>query len=900
MNSGTRLGVYEITGSLGEGGMGEVYRARDTKLDRDVAIKVLPDAFAADPERLHRFEREAKTLATLNHPNIAHVHGIIEQPAALVMELVEGPTLDELIHRASGLSSRSGPSVSEGWQAAGVGPGGIPIEDAIPIARQIAEALEAAHERGVIHRDLKPANIKVRPDGVVKVLDFGLAKAIDPAGPDSGVMHGVSAANSPTFASPAMTQMGVILGTAAYMAPEQARGKPVDKRADIWAFGCVLYEMLAGQRVFKGESSTELIAAVIMSEPDLTKLPANVPSSIKRLLERCLEKDPRQRLRDIGEARVALSAPAAAPDRAIEKLAPSHSRTAAWLAAGAVAGAALMWLATGRTGTAPAASAPEFSLKRLTELPGPELQPDISPDGRQILFTSGAAGSLDVYLLRVGGAQPINLTPKSAADDEQATFAPDGERIAFRSSRDGGGLFVMGATGESVRRVTTEGYDPAWSPDGKMLTYATEGVVDPYARNTRAQLWTVEVASGKTNKLVDGDAVQPAWSPDGRRIAYWANSGGQRDIWIVDAAGGAPVAVTRDAATDWSPEWSPDGMWLYFASDRGGTMNLWRLAVDAQSGSPRGEPQPVTNSFTGIGYARFSSDANRLAVMAYSRSQELSMAAFDPTGSGKVGIEAPVRSPSLGWCAASPQGDWLACTGRGGQEDIILMRPDGSETIRLTDDAWKDRNPTWSPDGARISFMSARSGEWELWSVRKDGSDLRQMTDLRADISVAIWSPDGRRVATSASTRPPIGLWIFDPAAAATRQSATFFKSSERFSAEAWSPDGKLIAGALQDSGGFPRSICVWDVATGTTRAMKGTPPPRWSSYFVVGGWFRDSRRFLAVTDKGLATIDSVTGEATAVQVKPASRFDLTDGGRQLMVERQVLDADVWLMEVKR
>jgi Tol biopolymer transport system component len=870
---GTRLGVYEIVSPLGAGGMGEVYRAHDTKLDRDVAIKVLPDLFAADPERLTRFEREARTLAAFNHQNIAQVHGVIEQPPALVMELVDGEDLATRIAR-----------------------GPIPLDEAIPIARQIAEGLEAAHERGIIHRDLKPANIKVRDDGAVKVLDFGLAKAI---ADQTTIPQPVD--NSPTFAAPAMTQMGVILGTAAYMPPEQAKGKPVDKRADIWAFGCVLFEMLTARRVFSGESSSELLAAVIMSEPELAELPRTVPPSLRRLIQRCLEKDPRQRLRDIGEARVMLTAPAVAEPLPLSIASPSRLTIAGWLTGGALIGAVLVWAFGGRNAAEPAAPLPEFSLHRLTELPGPELQPDISPNGRQILFASAASGNYDVYLLRVGGARPINLTQNSPAGDTQATFSPDGERIAFRSERDGGGIFIMGATGESVRRVTTVGFDPAWSPDGKFLAYSTEGIADPYARNIRAELWTVDVSTGKSRKLLDGDAVQPAWSHDGGRIAYWANTGGQRDLWTVDANGGPPVAVTQDAATDWSPEWSPDGEWLYFSSDRGGTMNLWRIAIDQRTGSPRGAAQAITSSLTGIGYARFAVDQRRLAVMAYSRSYELSLVPFDPSGGGKVGPTAAVRSPSLGWCAPSPAGDWLACTSRGAQEDIVLMRPDGSDTVRLMDDAWKDRNPTWSPDGTRISFMSGRSGEWELWSVRTDGSNLRQMTDLRSDLSVAVWSADGRQMMSSASTRPPTGLWIFDASTMATGETAKFFKNPlpQPFSAESWSPDGKLVAGSLLDTGGNPRTLAVWEVATGTVRSLNVLLPVT-NDYFAVAGWLPDSQRFLARSGKTLALVDSTTGRWTAVGVSDGTKYGLAKAGRTLMVERQTLDADVWLMEISR
>ena len=447
--------------------------------------------------------------------------------------------------------------------------------------------------------------------------------------------------NSPTFTSPAMTELGLILGTAAYMAPEQAKGKPVDKRADIWAFGCVLYEMLTARRLFNGESTLRTARCRDhVASRTIATLPANVPAGIRRLIQRCLEKDPRQRLRDIGEARIALTTPSAPTSPQSRGRRRRGWQQARGWPAGALLGAAIVWLLAGRTAALPAASSPDFSLRRLTELPGPEMQPDISPDGRQILFTSAAAGNRDVYLLRVGGARADQPDAKSTAADEQGAFSPDGERIAFRSERDGGGLFIMGATGESVRRLTTT----ATIPPG--LLTASPSRTPPRESSTlmRAtpgrQLWIVDVVSGKSRKVLEGDAVQPAWSPDGSRIAYWANTGGQRDIWTVDANGGTPVAVTQDAATDWSPEWSPDGAWLYFSSDRGGTMNLWRVAIDRRTGSPRGAPQAITSSLTGIGYARFAADQRRLAVMAYSRSYELSLAPFDPAERGKVGRDS--------------------------------------------------------------------------------------------------------------------------------------------------------------------------------------------------------------------------------------------------------------------
>jgi Tol biopolymer transport system component len=861
--------------------MGEVYRARDTKLNRDVAIKVLPELFAADRERLARFEREAQSLAALNHPNIAQIFGLIDSPSALVMELVDGEDLAQRLVR-----------------------GPIPLEEALPIARQIAEALEAAHERGIIHRDLKPANIKVTPEGVVKVLDFGLAKAMGA----EGVGATADLLNSPTFTSPprlhqgfgeAGTQMGMILGTAAYMSPEQAKGKTADKRADIWAFGVVLHEMLTGTRLFACDTPSETVAAVLRADVDLRALPSTTPAPVRRLLERCLERDPRLRLRDIGEARIALTGPFAS-DPASPMAAPRRLSAAAWALGGIAAGAAGVWLIAGATMRQPD-SRREVSLQRLTELPGPELQPDISPDGRQVVFASAAAGNRDVYLLRVGGARAINLTQDSSTDDQQAAFSPDGERIAFRSERDGGGIFIMGATGESVRRVTSGGFDPAWSPDGASLAYSTEAVADPSSRNVQAELWTVEIASGKETRLTEGDAVQGAWSPDGSRIAYWANTGGQRDVWTIPSRGGTPIAVTQDAATDWSPEWSPDGRWLYFSSDRGGSMNLWRVAIDQRGGIARGAPEAITNSLTGVAYARLAADGRRMAVMAYGRSFELSLAPFDASGVTRVGPAATIRSPSLGWCAPSPRGDWLACTSRGAREDIVLMRADGAETVRLMDDPAKDRNATWSPDGRRIGFMSNRSGEWELWSVRKDGSDLRQMTDLRSDVYVAVWSPDNRRVATAATTRPPKGTWLFEPSAIATASSAQFVKHTldQSLSIEAWSPDGKRIAGSLLDKTGSPVMPAVWDVASGAILQFE-IPPATGMDSATIAGWLPDSRRLLVSSGKGLALVDTLTGRWTAFAApQGGSRYWLSGDSRTLLIERTTLDADVWLMEMK-
>jgi serine/threonine protein kinase/Tol biopolymer transport system component len=904
LDPGTRLGPYEVIAAIGSGGMGEVYRARDTKLGRDVALKILPDVFASDRERLARFEREAKTLASLNHPNIAQIYGIEDGPStprepqgrpeesrgatgsgrgdsvrALVMELVPGRTLDEMI--------------------AGLGSSGLSPESVLPIAKQIADALEAAHEAGIVHRDLKPANIKVRDDGTVKVLDFGLAKGGAGGGTEDRGLR-TEDASAPTMTSPAMTQQGFILGTAAYMAPEQAKGKPVDRRADIWAFGVVLYEMLTRRRLFAAETVSETLAAVLRQEIDLAPLPADTPAAVRRLLGRCLDRDPRTRLRDIGEARVVLSAPMAEPAAAAAQTASPSSRwpmRLAWLGAGLMVGAGLWaWIAPPAAATTDDRP-PTFTLRRLTEIPGPEVQPDISPDGRQVLYTSGVTGNRDIYLLRVGGARAINLTQNSAADDEQGRFSPNGDQIVFRSGRDGGGLFVMGATGESVRRLTSAGYDPAWSPDGRVIAYSTEAVDDPYSRNIFAELWTVEVASGKTTRLYAVDAVQPAWSPDGARIAFWANTGGQRDIWTIAATGGAPEAVTKDAATDWSPEWSPDGRWLCFESDRGGSMNVWRVPIEQRSGRLEGEPQPLTSGVRGLGYGRFSHDGTRMVVMGYDRTYDITVAGFDGAHPDQIVPRTTLRNQTFGLCHPSPDGTWLACTSRGAQEDLVILRADGTETRRLMDDPFKDRRPTWSPDGKTIGFYSTRSGRWETWAIQADGSDLRQITSLDKDTGPVSWSPDGRSaIVSSVSTHT---VWRFDPSRLATMETAESLKALAAAGLDVldWSPSGTLLAGVVSINSSDPAKYGVWDLAAGALRVLDVPIAPSGDLGIC---FLPDSRRVLLNAQRGLMLVDLADGTKRVLRPgEPQDLYLLSRDGRTLLIQRRVFDSDVWLMEFR-
>jgi Tol biopolymer transport system component len=873
LQPGARLGPYEIVAHIGSGGMGEVYKARDTRLNRDVALKVLPAPFARDPDRMARLEQEARAAASLNAPGIVAVHDLgtdmtSGQPRMyVVMELLEGESLRA---RLDG--------------------GPVPPRKAAEYAAQIASALAVAHGRGIVHRDLKPENLFITKDGRIKILDFGLAKEMAPAANAASMATGIGA-----------TAAGTVLGTVGYMAPEQVRGEPADARSDIFALGATLYEMLTSRRAFAGETAVETMNAILKQDPpELSpEVTAAIPGALQGILGRCLEKRPEDRFHSAHDLALALQATSlgrSTTSNVDAATVPKRSRVPIGVIVG-IAGVGF-GLAAAAFALFVQPNRPPIvaSMRQLTEAPGAELNPDISPDGRQIVYASAATGHSDIYLLRVGGGRAINLT-NSETDDTQPAFSPDGEQIAFRSERDGGGIFVMGATGESVRRITTAGYDPRWSRDGRRIAYGTEPVVDPYSRGVRSQLWVVEVGTGQTTKLWNGDGVQPAWSPTGARIAYWGNTGGQRDIWTIAPSGGEPVAVTRDAATDWAPEWSPDGKWLYFVSDRGGSPNVWRVPMNETAGTAEGPAEMVTNGVRAIASARFARDGARLVLGAMDRSFELSLYNFDPEHPDRLTPKASVHSPSLGWCVPSKDASWLACTSRSSQEDIVLMRADGRETRRLTDDQAKDRIPSWSPDDRAIGFMSTRSGRWQLWTVGVDGSGLRQLSEVDNDVAWAVWSPDGKRIATSGMALAPYGLQFFDAAARSPVSTPETLPTDSGVNADTWSSDGKLIAGSLTDAGGQPLAVLAWDVAAKKLFRRIDLPMIRTTSAdtsFVYG-----THELVTHGPDGVVLASLDTGQWRVIlKVQPPFNTMMSGDGRTLLVEHPVVEADVWMLEL--
>ena len=705
---GTRLGPYEVVGPLGAGGMGEVYRAKDTKLGREVALKLLPEHLAQDPERLARFEREARTLAALNHPHIAQVYGLEDAPSptgsgaglrALVMELVEGPTLAERIASlgAAGASTRQT---------------GLPLDEALPIAQQIAEALEAAHDQGIVHRDLKPANIKVRPDGSVKVLDFGLAKAV---AAESGVLASETLAVSPTITSPAMTMRGVILGTAAYMSPEQAKGKPVDRRADIWAFGCVLFEMLTGRRAFEGEDVSDTLAAVLRGEPAWDALPAATPAHVRTLLARCIERDVKKRLPHIGVARLELvdsafhASALAAPTPVVSR---SSWRVHATWAAMAIAGVAgAIYLSRPSVATAP--SVVRFAIRPADGevFPGANGVPRfaVSPDGTKVVFAASAPGKYDrLYVRDLSSTRAVPIAgvevPANGGDGlQQPFFSPDGSYLAFFSGLEGALKRVPIGGGTVERLATLPAANPGGTWHGDVILVASGGTRGvqrmPAGGGALTPVTTLDEGRGETAHL------WPHFLPDGRRFLYLA-AGKTSAIFVGTLDGGPPVHLV-DAS---SPAWfAPSGSLLYVRDSV-----LVAQAFDPDRLALTGTPVPVSASVLVANNTR--------AGVAVSRSGTLVVAEGEGAGGGAYEVRRldrrgrPVGEGALEpsvfyfWVRLAPGGDAIAYSRvmTPGSPDVWAMDLRRGVRTRVTTAAGTDQAPVWSPDGRRLVYQSNR------------------------------------------------------------------------------------------------------------------------------------------------------------------------------------------------
>jgi serine/threonine protein kinase len=873
--TGQRVGHYEILGLLGEGGMGQVYRARDTRLARVVALKVLAAAVAADAPQRARFEREAQAVASLNHANIVTIHSIEEADGLqfLTMELVEGGTLD---------TGRAG---------------GLPLDRVLRVAIPLADAVAAAHQRGVTHRDLKPSNIMLTADGHVKVLDFGLAKLRDVAAFESGDETRMTK----------LTGESTVVGTAAYMSPEQAEGRPVDERSDIFSLGIVLYELATGDRPFTGDTSVSIVSSIIKDTPrPVDAVNPALPREFARIVRRCLVKDPEHRYQSAKDLRNELQELKQDVDSGelFVQRAPARprSRTGMWIVAATVVATAgigsVVWRSSGTMGPPTALMA---TFTQVTSQAGQETDASLSPDGKWIVYTAAVAdGHSHIFLQSVGGQTPIDLTSGVTADNSMPVFSPDGEQIAFRSERQGGGLFVMGRTGEFARRASDTGFHPSWSPDMKSIAFCTERATDGYNRAGASQLWVVTLASGEKHRIGTMDASRPSWSPHGQRIAYYAGVTGQRDIFTVSLAGNDPVALTDDRPTDIDPVWAPDGRYLYFASDRNGTLNLWRAPIDEQTGAARGPFEAIPSPSLYTMGLTISSDGRRIAYAAIANTSNLQKFTFDAK-SGSVTDKGVWITTGSGWRFQpdiSPDGSRVAFRAGLAEENLFTAALDGSGVQQVTSDTFRrNRSPHWSPDGSEIAFYSNRTGAYEAWAVRPDGSALRQLTMRNAppkivgSILYPAWSPDGRRMAVI-DTDSQV-TFLFDPRkpwTEQTREQLPPLPGGGRLQSIGWSPDGRRLVGVATPTAG----TFVYDLSSRVYDRIAG-------DVAVDAGWLDDDR-VLAIVKGRLVLVDAPSKQARDVlSVGPdvIRWWTLSKDARTLIVSRGSNESDIWMATIK-
>ena len=865
--AGQELGNYQVEKLLGAGGMGEVYLARDSKLGRMVALKVLPFQFVVDGDRLTRFQREARALSALNHPNLVTIYEVGEANGLhfIAMELVEGKTLSSLRDK-------------------------LTLKELLPIIAQVAEALGAAHQSGIIHRDVKPDNVMVRPDGYAKVLDFGLVKLTEVKSSPGVTAH---------------TQLGVAMGTLAYMSPEQASGEAVDHRTDIWSLGVVLYELATGQKPFTGETRQATINAILSMPPtSVTTIAPSLPIDLDRIVNKALDKDRELRYQTASDFRADLR-------RLLREIDSSASMSGSVL--GTVVRRRWLWPAvTGVLFLMMAALAWTVWLKakpatldwsraahlQLTSEHGTEYFPSLAPDGRSFVYASNQNGNFDLFVQRVGGKNATPLTPNTPSDEIEPMFSPNGERIVFRSTREPAGVYVMEAGGENVRLVVAGCHHPSWSPDGREIVCSTAGHVEaPTTRNTfTSALWIANVETGEKRFLCENDAMQPSWSPNGNRIAFWfmPPSAGRSDIATISRNGGEIEIVTKDASTNWNPVWSPDGKFLYFASDRSGNMSFWRVAIDDETGRVQGEAEAVSTPSNFNRHLSFSRNGRRMIYVQTDQQSNIQAIKFDSNAQKTVGEpfwitrgDRNLVRPEL-----SPDGSRFVMRAvRRTQDDIVIVSRDGMQWRDLTNDKYFDRYPRWSPDGKRIAFTSDRSGRYEIWVLDADATNLRQLTfDTFGDTTFPLWSPDGTQILFRSNLVNTI-LDVNKPWAEQNLRLLPMAPDNQRFVAWDWSPDGKRLIGNLS---GPPQVVACFSLETNQYEKL--------TEFGGSATWLPDSTRFIFFFNNKLYIGDVKTKRVREVFLSNENEIrsvDISPDGKLLYYSIYSSESDIWLLDLE-
>ncbi len=843
LTPGTRLGVYEVTGTIGEGGMGQVFRAHDTRLNRDVALKVLPEIFANDPDRLARFTREAQTLASLNHPRIAHLYGLEESGGvrALVMELVEGEDLSRRIAR-----------------------GVIPVNEALSIAHQIAEALEAAHEQGIVHRDLKPANIMLKAsaadtDWTVKVLDFGLAKAMEPAAGSSP-----SLSMSPTITTPNVTRAGMILGTAAYMSPEQAKGRAADARSDIWAFGCVLYEMLAHRPPFAGDTVVEILGAIVTSEPNWSALPATTPPAVVSLLKRCLQRDRNKRMRDIADARFQIEEIPSGPAGLVASAVPpgKGQERLVWIAVTlALAGALALSIVSPR-GTP--ADLPEMRLEIAP--PGADLSGfAMSPHGRALVFQATVDGKTQLWLRPMDSetATPLAGTENVAVENGSVPFwSPDSRSVGFFAGGQLKRIDIAGGLVQALAEAPMNTRGGTWNAEGTIV----------FTRSATEPLYRVPASGGKAVAATEVKAPHlghryPRFLPDGRHFLYFAYGPPESQGVYVGSLDSKETTRLVDAES--APIFAPPD-YVLFA--RQGAVLAQRVNLDTLQ--TLGDPVPVarqvaTPSGTVASVALSAAAAGTLAYRANPGERQLRW--VDRSGRSIGVLGAPDSAQPTGLRLA-PDGRMVALTRMvNGNNDVWLIETARGVRQRFTSDAAREFQPIWSPDGSRLVFGSTRKGVVNLYERPLSGAGPETLLlESSESKNASDWSSDGRWVVfDSQSPTTARDVWALpmdrDKKPIALAQAAAD-EADARFS-----PDGRWVAYDSNESG--RREIYV-----------QPFPGPGSRSQISTGGgalvqWHRDGKGLFYV-DLGnrLMTVPVATNSPRVEPGTPSVLFSVTQG----------------------
>ena len=757
---------YKILEKLGEGGMGVVYKAQDTRLKRTVALKFLPPDLTRDTDAKQRFMHEAQAASALDHNNICNIHEIDETEDGrtyIVMACYEGKILADIIRK-----------------------GQIRIDETIHIAVQIAQGLEKAHKKGIIHRDIKPTNIFVTDDGIVKILDFGLAKL---------------------SRQTKLTKKGTTLGTVAYMSPEQTRGEDVDRRTDIWSLGVVLYEMLTGQLPFKGEYEQAVIYSIMNEEPvPVTDIRTGVPADLERIVQKTLIKSLDKRYRHMAEISADLMSlekvPVSLPGK--NKFTKMRHKLLLGITAVVLLFALIIvgYLLIRRDGR-------EFRINRtlpLTAAPGLEQDPSWSPEGTRIAYASDESGNMDIWIRQISAGQKVNLTEDYTGYDGKPAWSPDGEWIVFVSDRDGGGIFVVPSLGGIPRRVVSLSFAPSlsyigaippvcWSPDGAELAYATAG-----------SIYIVSASSGTSTPVPLPSTgllgySEPAWSPDGKRIActdFVAAGVATSRIWSVVRDGTDPVSITEGKHFDHNPVWSPDGRQLFFISDRGGSLDVWWLPVDAR-GKSTGPVQPLTTG-AGVGSIALSMDGMRLIYTKIMERSNIYSIPIDPDRTLTLEDAQAHTSENhyIDLISVSPDGKRIAFdSNRSGNQDIWIMRTDGSELQQLTSHPAHDWVGSWSPDGNQIAFHSLRDGNRNLHVKPLAGGSVIRLTSHPGVDIIPVWSPDGEKIAFASNRCGNMDVWIMSSEGGEPRQ-LTFHGAH---ALTCWSPDGRRLSFGSKQTG---------------------------------------------------------------------------------------------------